>query len=140
MTYQVEDVTKPVNSVSKMCDAGKVVTSTAEGSTIKNLWTRIWSSWVKKGIAWRNGVWQVGNVIPRVSRAVSPMLDHVSDEEDVQAIEENTSDGVTRFPGNQQSATRRTRVGSGDWLQQDLEEDLAGRRVKNVDTVRSGKQ
>ena len=39
MTYQVADVTRPLTSVSKMCAAGNVVTFTAEGSTIKNLWT-----------------------------------------------------------------------------------------------------
>ena len=41
MTYQVADVTKPLNSVSKMCDARNVVTFTAEGGTIKNLWTGV---------------------------------------------------------------------------------------------------
>ena len=39
MTYQVAEVTKPLNSVSKMCDAGNVVTFTAHGGTMKNLWT-----------------------------------------------------------------------------------------------------
>ena len=34
MTRQVADVTKPLNSVSKMCDAENVVAFTAEGSTI----------------------------------------------------------------------------------------------------------
>ena len=33
------DVTEPLNSVSKMCDAENVVTFTAEGGTIKNVWT-----------------------------------------------------------------------------------------------------
>ena len=37
VTYQVADVTKPLNPVSKMCDAGNVVTFTAEGGIIKNL-------------------------------------------------------------------------------------------------------
>ena len=39
MTYQVADVTKPLNPVSKMCDAGNVDTFTAAGCTVKNLWT-----------------------------------------------------------------------------------------------------
>ena len=38
MTCQVADVTRPLNSVSKMCDAENFVTFTAEGGTIKNLW------------------------------------------------------------------------------------------------------
>ena len=36
LTYQVADVTKPLNSVSKMCDAGNVVTFTAQGDIMKN--------------------------------------------------------------------------------------------------------
>ena len=39
MTCQVADVIKPLNSVSKMCDAVNAVTFTAEGGTIKNFWT-----------------------------------------------------------------------------------------------------
>ena len=36
MTYQVAEVTNPG---LKLCDAENVVTFTAEGSTMKNLWT-----------------------------------------------------------------------------------------------------
>ena len=39
MTYQVAEVTNPLNSGTKMCDAENVVAFTAEGSTMKNLWT-----------------------------------------------------------------------------------------------------
>ena len=61
MTYQVAEVTKPLNSVSKMCDAGNVVTFTAHGGTIKNLWTGtttrfgresgvyVLNTWVRRG-------------------------------------------------------------------------------------------
>ena len=37
--YQVADVTRSLNLVSKMCGAGNVVTFAAEEDTIKNLWT-----------------------------------------------------------------------------------------------------
>ena len=46
----------------------------------------------KKGSARRNGFCQAGNVISRASRAVSPMLEQVSGEVEVQEIEERTSD------------------------------------------------
>ena len=61
MTYQVAEVTKPLNSVSKICDAGNVVTFTAQGGTIRNLWTGavtsfgrdagvyVLNTWVKAG-------------------------------------------------------------------------------------------
>ena len=39
MTYQVAEVTNPLNSGLKLCDAENVVTFTAEGGTMKNLWT-----------------------------------------------------------------------------------------------------
>ena len=39
MTDQVADVTTPLNSVSKMCDARNVVTFPVERGTIRNLWT-----------------------------------------------------------------------------------------------------
>ena len=39
MTFQVAKVTKPLNSASKMCDAGNVVIFTAHGGTMLNLWT-----------------------------------------------------------------------------------------------------
>ena len=58
--------------------------------------TWVWSVCVehlgKKWSARRNGFCQAGNVISRASRAVSPILGQVSDEEDVPAIEESTSD------------------------------------------------
>ena len=41
MTYQVADVINPLNSVSEMCDAKNLVSFTAEGGTIKNLWTAL---------------------------------------------------------------------------------------------------
>ena len=103
MTYQVADVTKPLNPVSKMCDAGNIVTSTAEGVTqefvdgrFDALQTWVWSVCVEhlgnKWSARRNGFCQAGKVISRASRAASPILGQVSDEEDVLAIEESTSD------------------------------------------------
>ena len=61
MTYQVADVTKPLNAVSHMCGAENVVTFTAEGSTIKNLrmgasmhfgresGVYVLNTWVKRG-------------------------------------------------------------------------------------------
>ena len=39
MTYQVAEFTKPLNSVSTLCDAGNAVTFTAQGCIIKMLWT-----------------------------------------------------------------------------------------------------
>ena len=111
MTYQVADVTKPLNSVTKMCDSGNVVTFTAEGGTIKNLWTGASMHFGresgvcvcveylgKKGSARRNGFRQAGNVISRASRAASPILDQVSDAEEIQEIEESTSDDEEQDP------------------------------------------
>ena len=58
--------------------------------------TWVWSVCVehlgKKWSTRRNGFCQPGNVISRASRAVSPILGQVSDEEDVPPIEESTSD------------------------------------------------
>ena len=107
MTYQVADVTKPLNLVSKMCDAGNVVALTVEGGSTKILWTGasihferdsgvyVLNTWVKKENVRRNGFCQAGNVI---SRAVSPRLEQVSDEEDVQESEESTSDDEEEDP------------------------------------------
>ena len=102
--YQVADVTEPLNPVSKMCGAGNVVTFTAEGDTIKNVWTgalthfgresgvSVLNTWVKRGAPGGIDFCQAGNVISRASRAVSPLLEQVSDEEEVQEIEESPSD------------------------------------------------
>ena len=46
----------------------------------------------------RNGFCQAGNVISRASRAVSPRLKQVSDEEEVQETEESTSDDEEQDP------------------------------------------
>ena len=46
----------------------------------------------------RNGFCHAGNVISRASRAVSPRLKQVSDEEEVQEIEESTSDDEEQDP------------------------------------------
>ena len=46
----------------------------------------------KKENARRNGFCQAGNVISRASLAARPVLEQVSDEEDIQEIEESTSD------------------------------------------------
>ena len=92
-----------LNPVSKMCGAGNVVTFAVEGDTIKNLWTGasmhfgrksgvyVLNTRVKKGSARRNIFCQAGNVISRASRAVSPLLEQVSDAEEVQEIEESPS-------------------------------------------------
>ena len=121
MTYQVAEVTKPVNSGLKLCDAENVVTFTAEGGTMKNLWTGASMHFggesgvyvlntLKKRNARRNGFCQPDNVIS--SRAVSPMLKQVSDEGEVQEIEESTSDDEEQDPSvshgiDDQSETER---------------------------------
>ena len=46
----------------------------------------------KKENVMRNGFCQAGKVISRASRAVSPRLKQVSDEEEVQETEESMSD------------------------------------------------
>ncbi len=37
--YQVADVTRPLNAVSKICDRGNIVTFNSEGGVIHYLWT-----------------------------------------------------------------------------------------------------
>ena len=61
MTWRGVEVTKPLNSLSKMCDAGNVVTFTAHDGTIENSWTGttttfgcesgvyVLNTWMRKG-------------------------------------------------------------------------------------------
>ena len=39
LTYQVTGVTKPLNSVSRICDQGNIVTFGPDGGVIENVWT-----------------------------------------------------------------------------------------------------
>lgn len=39
LTYQVASVTKPLNSVSKICDKGNIVVFTSDGGFVQNSWT-----------------------------------------------------------------------------------------------------
>ena len=92
MTYQVTDVTKPLNSVSKLCDAAKSLRLLLKGhhqefvdgrfnALRKRSWSVCGEHVGKKRNAMRKGFCQAGKVISRASRAVSPMLEQESDEE-----------------------------------------------------------
>ena len=75
---------------------------TAAWGTVLEVWTGasmhfgreagvyVLNTWVKKWSARRNGFGQAVNVILRASRAVSPMLEQVSGEEEVEESEEST--------------------------------------------------
>ena len=97
MTYQVAEFTKPLNSVSTLCDAGNVVTFTAQGGIINMLWTGattqfgcesgmyVLNTRVKSGTLGGMGFCHA-DVTSRATRAVSPtrkqMFHEVEDEQD----------------------------------------------------------